>query len=139
MILLNKGLTKVTACLALLIVLIGALLIAWSLIVAAGEGQQTTRLNTIKIESVTYNSESRELTLNIRAPKVNFQYNIILLRDNNRFTYQVPISLVKDIVINLSDMSLIIITLKLDDELTNGNYLLRFITQSKLLEYKFNL
>ncbi|MEM1600833.1 MAG: hypothetical protein QW339_02525 [Sulfolobales archaeon] len=138
--LLSRGLTKITASLALLIVMITTSVITWSLITAAGEQTYTVSQGTIRLEAVMYDPEKNELILNLRLTEGNYGHlNISLYR--SRSNVEPPCKLVINDVIYNKNLNLNILTiyLKLNEELTNGDYYLRLEVQNKLLGYKFSL
>ncbi|MEM4499593.1 MAG: hypothetical protein QXH57_05755 [Sulfolobales archaeon] len=138
--LLSRGLTKITASLALLIVMISTSVITWSLITAAGEQTYTVSQGTIRLEAVMYDPEKNELILNLRLTEGNYGHlNISLYR--SRSNVEPPCKLVINDVIYNKNLNLNILTiyLKLNEELTNGDYYLRLEVQNKLLVYKFSL
>ncbi|MEM4567942.1 MAG: hypothetical protein QXM48_06450 [Sulfolobales archaeon] len=138
--LLSRGLTKITASLALLIVMISTSVITWSLITAAGEQTYTVSQGTIRLEAVMYDPEKNELILNLRLTEGNYGHlNISLYR--SRSNVELPCKLVINDVIYNKNLNLNILTiyLKLNEELTNGDYYLRLEVQNKLLGYKFSL
>ncbi|MEM4684840.1 MAG: hypothetical protein QW133_01790 [Sulfolobales archaeon] len=138
--LLSRGLTKITASLALLIVMISTSVITWSLITAAGEQTYTVSQGTIRLEAVMYDPEKNELILNLRLTEGNYGHlNISLYR--SRSNVEPPCKLVINDVIYNKNLNLNILTiyLKLNEELTNGDYYLRLEVQNKLLGYKFSL
>ncbi|MEM1982247.1 MAG: hypothetical protein QW596_03995 [Sulfolobales archaeon] len=140
MILLNKGLTKITACVAILIVLVSTSLVTWSLIAIAGGHQPAVDSNIIRIDAVIYNRESKELTLNIRVPKEQIKYsNVTLFKIDGECSKIIHVASIKDFIVSLSDLNLVVISLKLDNELLGGNYYLKLEIKNKLLEYKFSL
>ncbi|MEM1680096.1 MAG: hypothetical protein QXZ56_02570 [Sulfolobales archaeon] len=138
--LLSRGLTKITASLALLIVMISTSVITWSLITAAGEQTYTVSQGTIRLEAVMYDPEKNELILNLRLTEGNYGHlNISLYR--SRSNVEPPCKLVINDVIYNKNLNLNILTiyLKLNEELTNGDYYLKLEVQNKLLGYKFSL
>jgi len=114
--------------------------ITWSLITAAGEQTYTVSQGTIRLEAVMYDPEKNELILNLRLTEGNYGHlNISLYR--SRSNVEPPCKLVINDVIYNKNLNLNILTiyLKLNEELTNGDYYLRLEVQNKLLGYKFSL
>lgn len=135
---LNKGLTKITASLALLTVMMSASIITWSLITAAGEQAYTVSQSIIRLEAVMYDHERKELILNLRLPKdVCGYYNITLYRGGVATPYEF---ITNNIIMHKKlDLNLLTLSLKLKEELTSGSYYLKLEAQNKILEYRFNL
>ncbi len=137
MILLSRGLTKVTASLALLILTVITSMITWSLITTAGSQININNQNMMRIEAVIYDRENRKLILNIRTPKEVYEYlNVTLHRTNNGMPYKLTIG---EVMFKEVNSNLITINLKFDEEFINGNYCLKLEVQNKTLEYKFKI
>lgn len=135
--LLSKGLTKITASLALLTVIMGASIITWSLITTAGGQTHTVGQSTVRLEAVMYDPERKELILNLRLPKdASGHYNITLYRSGATTQYEL---ITNNMIYKKLDLNLLTLTLKLNEELTSGNYYLKLEVQNKILEYRFNL
>ncbi len=135
--LLSKGLTKVTATLALFLVVMGASTITWSLIIIAGDQTIATAPSTVKLESVMYDEEGKELILNIRTRGENRKdLKITLYRLSTGNLYKVTIS---EVLFKEVDSNLAVISLRFSDELLNGSYSLKLEVRNWILEYKFRI
>ncbi|MEM4752496.1 MAG: hypothetical protein QXR55_03250 [Sulfolobales archaeon] len=136
--LLSRGLTKITASLALLIVMISTSVITWSLITATGEQTYTTSQGMIRLEAVMYDPERKELIINLRLPKdYRGYYSVTLYRSDTLTSYEFITSNI--ITYKKLDLNLMTLSLKLNKGLATGNYHLKLEIQDKILEYRFNL
>jgi len=138
--LLSRGLTKITASLALLIVMISTSVITWSLITAAGEQTYTISQGMIRLEAVMYDPERKELIINLRLPKDYCgYYSVTLYRSDTLTSHEFITSTSNIIAYKKLDLNLITLSLKLNKGLATGNYHLKLEIQDKILEYRFNL
>jgi len=138
--LLSRGLTKITASVVLLMIVITTSILTWTLITTAMPN--TNHIITHqppKIESVMYNEQNNELIISIRSNNHNIgQYQILVYRTNGKILEEMPANIVASETLNTD---LIVITVKLNTKITVCNeYILQLMINSKIVrEYTFKL
>jgi len=138
--LLSRGLTKITASVVLLMIVITTSILTWTLITTATPNTNHIITHQLpKIESVMYNEQNNELIISIRSNNYNIgQYQILVYRTNGKMLEEVSIDIVTSEIL---DTGLIVVIVKLNREITMCNeYILQLIVNKEVVrKYIFRL
>jgi len=137
--LLSRGLTKITASVVLLMIVITTSILTWTLITTATPNTNhiITQQSIIKLEAVSYSWESNKVVINIRSNNHNIkQYRIVIYRVDGKVLEEVPATIMSTETLYTG---LTIIIVKPCEKLTPNEYILQLIIDNKTLEYTFKL